>query len=45
MFRELGKIESFLMDLFPTIITKEILENDVALISFVSRIAIVVARW
>jgi hypothetical protein len=32
------------MSLFPTIITKEILERNVALISFVGRIAIVVAR-
>jgi hypothetical protein len=32
------------MSLFPTIITKEILERNVALISFMGRIAIVVAR-
>jgi hypothetical protein len=43
-FRELGKIDSFLMSLFPTIIMKEILGRDVALTSFVSRIATVVAR-
>jgi len=41
---ELGKIDRFLMSLFPTIITKEILGRNVALISFVGRIAIVVAR-
>jgi len=34
----------FLISLFPTIITKEILGGDVALISFVGRIATVVAR-
>jgi hypothetical protein len=33
-----------MMFLFPIIITKEILERNVALISFVGRIAIVVAR-
>jgi hypothetical protein len=44
-FRELGKTDSFMMSLFPTIITKEILERNVALTSFVGRIAIVVARW
>jgi hypothetical protein len=32
------------MSLFPTIITKEILRRNVALTSFVGRIAIVVAR-
>jgi hypothetical protein len=32
------------MSLFPTIITKEILERIVALISFVGKIATVVAR-
>jgi hypothetical protein len=32
------------MSLFPTIITKEILERNVALTSVVGRIAIVVAR-
>jgi hypothetical protein len=32
------------MSLFPTIITKEILGNIVALISFMGRIAIVVTR-
>jgi len=41
---KLGKINKFLMSLFPTIITKEILERNVALTSFVGRIAIVVAR-
>jgi hypothetical protein len=32
------------MSLFPIVITKEILERNVALTSFVGRIAIVVAR-
>jgi hypothetical protein len=32
------------MSLFPTIITKEILERNVALTSFIGMIAIVVAR-
>jgi hypothetical protein len=32
------------MPLFPTIITKEILERNVALISYVVKIAIVVVR-
>jgi hypothetical protein len=41
---ELGKTDIFLMSLFPTIITKEILGRNVALISFVGRIATVVAR-
>jgi hypothetical protein len=43
-FQELGKINSFLMSLFPTIITKEIFKRNVALTSFVGRIAIIVAR-
>jgi hypothetical protein len=43
-FWELGKTDRFLMSLFPTIITKEILGRNVALISFVGRIATVVAR-
>jgi hypothetical protein len=33
-----------MMSLFPTIITKDILGRDVALITFVGRIAIIVAR-
>jgi hypothetical protein len=41
---ELGKTDRFLMSLFPTIITKEILGRNVALISFVGKIAIIVAR-
>jgi hypothetical protein len=41
---ELGKTNSFLMSLFPTIITKEIFRRNVALTSFVGRIAIVVVR-
>jgi hypothetical protein len=44
MFRELGKTDNFLMSLFPTIITKEIFGRNVALISFVGRIATVVTR-
>jgi hypothetical protein len=43
-FQKLGKKNSFLMSLFPTIITKEILERNVTLTSFVGRIATVVAR-
>jgi len=43
-FKKLSKIDSFLMSLFPTIITKEILGRNVALTSFVGRIATVVAR-
>jgi hypothetical protein len=41
---ELGKTDKFLMSLFPTIITKEIIERNVALTSFVGRIATVIAR-
>jgi hypothetical protein len=43
-FWELGKKNSFLMSLFPTIITKEILEKNVALIIFVGRTTTIVAR-
>jgi hypothetical protein len=43
-FRELGKTDSFLMSLFPIIITKEIFGRNVALISFVGKIATIVAR-
>jgi len=43
-FWELGKIDIFLMSLFPTIITKEIFGRNVALINFVGRIATIVAR-
>jgi hypothetical protein len=43
-FQELGKINNFLMSLFSTIITKEIHGRNVTLISFVGRIATVVAR-
>jgi hypothetical protein len=43
-FQELGKINNILMSLFPTIITKEILGRNVALTSFVGKIAIVVVR-
>jgi hypothetical protein len=43
-FWELGKTNSFLMSLFPIIITKEILGKNVALISFVGMIAIVVVK-
>jgi hypothetical protein len=41
---ELGKINRFMMSLFPTIITKEILGRNVAFISFVGRIATIVVR-
>jgi hypothetical protein len=41
---ELGKTDRFLMSLFPTIITKEILGRNVALTSFMGRIATVVVR-
>jgi hypothetical protein len=41
---ELGKTDKFLMSFFPTIITKEIPGRNVALTSFVGRIATVVAR-
>jgi hypothetical protein len=40
---ELGKINRFLMFLFPTIITIEILGRNIALTSFVGRIATIVA--
>jgi len=43
-FRELGKTDRFLMSLFSTIITKEILGRNVALINFVGRISIVITR-
>jgi hypothetical protein len=43
-FRELGKTNSFLMSLSPTIITKEILKKNVAFISFVGKIATVVTK-
>jgi hypothetical protein len=41
---ELGKTNTFLMSLFSTIITKEILIRNVAFTSFVGKITIVVAR-
>jgi hypothetical protein len=41
---ELGKTNRFLMSLFPTIITKQILGRNVAFANFVGRITIVVAR-
>jgi hypothetical protein len=44
LFWELGKTNNFLMSFFPTIITKEILERNVAFTSFVGRITTVVAR-
>jgi len=43
LFQELGKT-NFLMSFFPTIITKEILGRNIALISFVGKIATIVAR-
>jgi len=44
MFQELGKTNNFLMSLFLTIITKEILGRIVAHTSFVGRFAIIVVR-
>jgi hypothetical protein len=41
---ELGKTDRFLMSFFSTIITKEIFRRNVALTSFVGRIATIVAR-
>jgi hypothetical protein len=41
---ELGKTDRFLMSLLPIIITKEILGRNVALTSFMGRIATVIAR-
>jgi hypothetical protein len=41
---ELGKTNNFLMSFFPIIFTKEILRRNVAFISFVGRIATVVAK-
>jgi hypothetical protein len=43
-FWKLGTIDNFLMSLFPTIITKEIFGRNVALTSFVGKIATIVAR-
>jgi hypothetical protein len=43
-FWELDKTNNFLMSLFFTIITKEIFRRNVALISFVGSIAIIVTR-
>jgi hypothetical protein len=43
-FQELGKTNSFLMSLFPIIITKEILGRNVAITNFVGMIATIVAR-
>jgi hypothetical protein len=43
-FWELHKTNNFLMSLFPTIITKEVFGRNVALISFVGKIATLVAR-
>jgi hypothetical protein len=44
LFQELGKINNFLMSLFPIIITKKILGKDVTLTNFVGKIAIIVVR-
>jgi len=43
-FHELDKTNNFLMSLFPTIITKEIMRRNVAFTSFVGRIAEIVTR-
>jgi hypothetical protein len=42
-FWKLGKINNFMMSFFSTIIAKEILGRNVAFISFVGKIAIIVA--
>jgi hypothetical protein len=44
LFWELGKTNNFPMSLFPTIITKEILERNVALTSFIGMIVIIVTK-
>jgi hypothetical protein len=44
LFQELGNTNNFMMSLFPTIITKEIIGKNVTLISFVGMIATIVAR-
>jgi hypothetical protein len=41
---KLGKTDRFLMSLFLTMITKDILKRNIALISFVGRIATIVAK-
>ncbi len=41
---KLGKTVRFFKSIFPTIITKEILERNVAFISFVGKITTIVAR-
>jgi hypothetical protein len=43
-FWELGKTNTFLMSLFPTIITKEIFGGNVALTNFMGTIARIVVR-
>jgi hypothetical protein len=43
-FWEFSKTNNFMMSLFPIIITKEILGRNVALTSFLGRIATIVAR-
>jgi hypothetical protein len=43
-FQELGETNNFLMSLFPIIITKKIIRRNVALTSFLGKIAIIVAR-
>jgi hypothetical protein len=44
LFQEFDKINNFLMSLFFTIITKEMLGRNVALTSFVGGIGTIVAR-
>jgi hypothetical protein len=44
LFQEVGKTNSFPMSLFSTIITKDILGKNVALSSYVGKIATIVAR-
>jgi hypothetical protein len=43
-FQELGKTNSFLMSLFPTIVIKKILKRNVTFTRFVGKIATVVTR-
>jgi hypothetical protein len=43
-FRELGKTNKFMISLFSTIITKEFLKRNVALNSFVGKIATIVKK-
>jgi hypothetical protein len=44
MLWELGETNSFLISLFPTIITKEILGKNVTLTTFMGRITTIIVR-